>query len=415
MNVLERFESVAQSYLRSAPVAFDRARGAEIFDENGNRYIDFQGGRGASVFGHNDPKLCAALVDYIRNGRIIQTRDRISVAKRLFVEKFVSTILEPRGYDYKILFTDPSAGGNAEIALRIARRNKKRAKILSFTNCFHGLTEGALAVIHKLPSRNEYLDLKTGVVHMPYCGYLGEGTDTLDYVKTYLKDLAGSQELPAAAIVEPVQVEGGMHIAAHVWLQGLEKLCREHGILFIVDETQTGFGRTGPYFAFEAAGLKPDIILMPNSIAGGLPLSMLLMRPELDQWRPGEEVGIHQGNNLAFIAAAELLSYWSDGTLESTVARNSSVLSEALGDIQERFPDKPVRIRGQGMLWGIDFGQPAAAPVVSSWAFERGLIAEPAWIRNDVLLITPPLTVKEEVLQTGLALLTEAAAAFLNH
>jgi diaminobutyrate-2-oxoglutarate transaminase len=142
---------------------------------------------------------------------------------------------------------------------------------------------------------------------------------------------------------------------------------------------------------------------------------MLLMRPELDEWRPGEEAGIHQGNNLSFAAATELLSYWTAGQVARDVSLCEATMSDALSTLAARFPERNVRIRGGGAVWGIDFGRPAAAVVVSAWAFERGLLVEPAWIRNDVLLVTPPLAIKPDVLQTGLTLLTEVAAAFLNH
>jgi diaminobutyrate-2-oxoglutarate transaminase len=183
----------------------------------------------------------------------------------------------------------------------------------------------------------------------------------------------------------------------------------------IVDETQTGGGRLGTYFGFEPAGVKPDIVLMPSAIAGGLPISMLLMRPALDQWRPYEEVGIFQGNNIAFVAAAEFLSHWRDNKILTSVELGSGIIARALDEILMRFTDSRIQIRGKGLIWCIDFGQPAAATVVSSWALERGLVTEPAWIRDDVLLITPPLMIEEDVLRKGLEVLTEVVSSFLSH
>lgn len=415
MNILERVESVAQNYVRRAPVAFDKARDGELFDEQGNRYIDFHAGRGALALGYNNRKVCAALVDYISDERILQSRDRTTVAKRSFVERFVNTVLQPRALNYKLLFTDPSAGIATEVALRLARRYKKRSKIVSFTNGYHGLTDGALSVTYRVPSRYELTEFQGAGVFMPYCGHLSRDFDTLEYFRQYLKDAPGNSDLPAAAIVETVQVEGGVQIASEAWLQGLERLCREFGILLIVDETQTGCGRLGRYFGFESAGLQPDIVLMPSALAGGLPLSMLLMRPELDQWRPGEEVGTLQGNNLAFVAAAELLSWWEDETFASSVAQRAKIMSEVLGAIPAKFENRTVNVRGTGMMWGIDLGRPAAAAVLSGWAFERGLLVEPAWVRNEVLLVTPPLTISENVLHTGLGILTEVVGSFLSH
>lgn len=415
MNILERVESVAQNYVRRAPVAFDKARGGELFDERGNRYIDFHSGRGAVALGYNNRKVCSALVDYISDERILQSRDRTTVAKRGFVEAFVNTILKPRALNYKLLFTDPSAGTATEVALRLARRYKKRPKIVSFMNGYHGLTEGALSITYKVPSQYEFSDFRTAASYMPFCGHLGRDFDTLEYLRQHLKDGAGNLDLPAAVIVETVQVEGGVQIATEAWLQGLERLCREFGILLIMDETQTGCSRLGTYFSFEIAGLQPDIVLMPSALAGGLPISMMLMRPELDQWRPGEEVGTFQGNNLAFVAATALLSHWDDEEFAASVSQRAQIMSDVLSALPTRFENRTVDVRGKGMMWGIDLGRPAAAAVVSEWAFERGLLVESAWIRNEVLLVTPPLTIAEDVLQSGLGILTEVVGSFLSH
>lgn len=415
MNLLERFESVAQKYVRAAPVAFDKARGAELFDENGNRYIDFHVGRGTLSHGHNDLKVCTALIDYLCNDRVIQTRDQTSVAKRNFVEALVTSILQPRNLDYKILFTDPASGVAAEVALRLARRHKKRHKIVSFTNCCHGLTEGALTVTSKQPTRYESLDLRSNAAFMPYHGYFGEGQDTIAYLRRLLQDQSSGLDLPAAIIVETVQIEGGVQVASVAWLQGLEQLCREFGILLIVDESQTGCGRTGPYFSFERAGLSPDMVLMSSATAGGFPISVLLLRPELDQWRPGEEVGIFQGDNLAFVAGRELVAQWASGAISRSLEESSKILESELGKIPLAFPDRNVRVRGQGMVWGIDFGRPASAAVVSAWALERGLVVEPAWIKDEVLLVMPPLTIEEPILREGLECLTQVVSSFLSH
>jgi len=414
MNVLERFESVAQNYVRAAPIVFDKARGAELFDEKGNRYIDFYAAGGLLNHGHNDIKVCSALIDYLCNDRVLQTCDRTSVAKRRFVEAFVKTVLQPRDLNYRILFTDPASGTSAEVALRLARRHKKKANVVAFTNASHGLTEGALSVTSKQLARSDQLDVRRNVVFMPFCGYSGNDVDTLSYLRRCLEDSASGLDHPAAIIVETVQVDGGVNIASIAWLQGLEQLCRDFGILLIVDETQTGCGRTGPYFSFERAGLKPDMILVSNAIAGGLPLSILLMRPEIDQWRPGEQVGVFQGDALAFIAAAELLSQWNE-KLVSAIAARSRILGDELAKLAMKFPASQLRVRGTGMIWGLDIGRRGSGAVLSSWALERGLVVEPARIKDNVLLVLPPATIEESVLRDGLHRLEQAVAALLHH
>jgi diaminobutyrate-2-oxoglutarate transaminase len=205
-----------------------------------------------------------------------------------------------------------------------------------------------------------------------------------------------------------------MNIASDQWLQALERLCRQFGILLIADETLTGFGRSGFYFGFEAAGLNPDVILAPNAIAGGLPMSILLLKPELDHWRPGDQVGFVQGDNLAFVAAAEIHLQWNN-TLTADIAERGKALSEGLLGIPAQFPHRKLQVRGKGMMWALEFDRPASAAVVSAWALERGLIVEPARLKDNVLLVLPPVTIGEDILREGIDRLNEAVTLFVGH
>ncbi len=414
VNLLERFESAAQKYVRAAPVVFDKTRGALLLDEQGKRYIDFSCARGTLFHGHNGIKLCTALIDYLCNDRVMQTRDGVSVMKRHFVEGFVQTILDPRKLDYKILFTDPGRGVSVETALRLARRHKKRGRVVSFTNSHHGLTEGSLSVTSKPPTRYESLDLRSNTVFMPYCGYFGEDQDTILYLRRYLEDSGSGVDLPAAIIAETVQVEGGVRIASLEWLKNLEALCRQFGILLIVDESQTGCGRCGTYFSFERAGIVPDMVIVSSAFAGGLPMGMLLMRPGLDEWRPGEETGIFQGFGLGFAAASEILTQWSSGAIAGEIESRSPILKREIEKIADRLRNRGIAIRGTGLIWGIDLKRKASAPVVSAWALEKGVIAESAWIKDEVLLILPSWVADETILQEGFGILDEVISGFLR-
>lgn len=413
-NVFERFESTVQNAVRAAPIVFDKASGSELFDERGNRYIDFHSAGGSQSFGHCNIKVCSALIDYLCNDRIVQSRDRRSVAKRNFIQAFASRILQPRGLDHRILFTDPANGMAMEIALRIARRHKQRSSVVAFTNSHHGLTEASLAVTSASRISSAAFDFRHNVVFMPYCAYLGEDVDTIAYLRRYLEDSASGLELPAAVIVETTQVHGGVNLASDRWLKGLEALCREFSVLLIVDETYTGFGRTGGFFSFETAGLNPDMIVVSNAIASGLPISVLLLRPELDHWHPGDQVGVFQGDNLAFVAATEVLSQWND-TFIQEIAERSRNLADELTKLPSQFPHRQLRVRGKGMIWALEFDRPASAAVVAAWALERGLIIEPARLKDNVLLVFPPLTIGEDVLREGLDHLNEAVSMFLKH
>ena len=414
MNVLEHFVSVAQNYVRAAPIVFDRANGAELFDETGNRYIDFHCAGGALGYGHNNAKVRNALIEYLTNEGVLQTCDRASVAKKRFVETFVSSILQPRHLNYRILFTDPASGASADVAFRLARRHTNRSQIIAFTNSSHGPVEGSLSATSKHPTRYEAPTFRGQAVFMPFSGYFGQDVNTIAYLRRYLEDTTSGLERPAAVIVETVQVHGGVHVASDAWLKALEELCREFAILLIVDETQTGCRRTGPYFSFERAGIKPDIVLVSNAIAGGLPISLLLLRPELDHWRPGEGVGIFQGDSLSFVAATELIAQWTDSSTER-IAELGKLIEDKLSKLIAHFPRRRVRLCGRGLIWGLDLGKAGSAAVVSAWALERGLIVEPARVREEVLLVLPPITIEEALLREGLDRLTQALEMFLSH
>jgi diaminobutyrate-2-oxoglutarate transaminase len=411
MDMLERFESVSQNYVRTPRIAFDKAHGAELFDEAGNRYVDFFAGGGSLSYGHNNPAVRSALIDYLSSGRALQTGHRTSIAKRQFVELFVTAILEPRKLNYRLLFTDPAGGAAAETALRLARRHRNRANVVAFTNASHGVTEGALAITSKQQSR-QVLG-KANTVFMPFCGYFGSETDTIAYFRRYLRDTSSGLDLPAAAIVETTQVHGGVHIASPEWLKKLEQLCREYEILLVIDDTHTGCGRVGPYFSFEAAGITPDIVIGSNAMAAGLPLSMLLLKPELDLWRPGEQAGAFQGDSLAFVAATELLSQWNCN-LRAELERNAGVLEAELSQWPSLYKPK-VSVRGHGMVWALDFQRPGSAAVISAWALERGLVVEAAHLHDEVVLVMPPLIIDEATLLRGLNRLRQVVSTFLSY
>ena len=214
-------------------------------------------------------------------------------------------------------------------------------------------------------------------------------------------------DLPAAVIVETVQGEGGLNTASHAWLQGLERLCRKHDMLLIVDDIQAGCGRTGTFFSFEPAGIKPDMVTLSKSLSGyGLPMSLLLYRPELDVWKPGEHNGTFRGNNHAFVtAAAALEHFWSDDALARSVRARGEQLREGLQRLSEKFGVARVRVKGRGLMQGIECADGETAERISRAAFARGLIIETSGNRGQVLKCLCPLTITEEELREGLAML----------
>ena len=314
MDIFEKRESNVRSYCRSFPTVFEKAKGPFVFDTEGRRYLDFFCGAGSLNYGHNPEGMKQAIIEYLQQDGIIHSLDMHTVAKRRFMEKFDSVILTPRGLPYKMQFVAPSGANAMEAALKLARRVTGRSNVIAFPNGYHGLSAGALSVTGNSFYRHESFINRTDVTFMPFDRYFGESVNTVEYIRRLLEDRGSGIDLPAAVVVETIQAEGGVRVAREAWLRELEHLCRAYEMLLIVDDVQVGNGRTGSYFSFEPAGIVPDMVAVSKSISGfGMPLAMLLLRPELDQWKPGEHTGTFRGFNLAFVAAAEALRNWENG------------------------------------------------------------------------------------------------------
>lgn len=414
MRIFDEMESEVRGYVRSFPTIFDRAEGALLYDEQDTRYIDFFAGAGTLNYGHNNPAINEALIEYLKRNGIAHGLDKATVAKRAFLQKLRDTILAPRNLNYKVQFTGPTGTNAVETALKLARMVKRRSNVISFTNGYHGLTMGALAVTGNHFYRDESYAARNNAAFMPYDGYFGPDVNTIDYMRRYLEDGSSGVDLPAAVIVETVQGEGGINVASIEWLQQLEALCREMDILLIIDDIQVGNGRTGTFFSFERANICPDLVTVSKSIGGGLPLAMLLMRPELDQWQPGEHTGTFRGNNLAFVAATEMFAYWENDDLAKAVQYKGEILETELKRIAERFPELNPSVRGVGMVWGIELPQLGVASEASQEAFQRGVIIETAGTNDHVLKFLPPLTIDENLLREGLEIIEQSLGALVE-
>jgi len=414
MRIFEQLESRVRTYVRSFPAIFKKAKNAHLYDEQENEYIDFFAGAGTLNYGHNNPMVSEALIEYIKNDGLIHGLDKATTAKKKFLEKFYNTILEPRHLEYKMQFTGPTGTNAVETALKLARMVKRRSNIISFTNGFHGLTMGSMAITGNAFYRDEAFINRSNVAFMPYDNYFGEDVNTAEYLRKFLEDQSSGVDLPAAIILETVQAEGGVNVATDKWLKDIEQICRDFDILLIVDDIQVGNGRTGTFFSFEPSGINPDIVVLSKSIGGGLPLAFVLMRPDLDQWKPGEHTGTFRGNNLAFVASTELLSYWDNNNLSDAIVYKEKILKEELAKIIEKYPEINASIRGRGLIYGLNAPDRGFCSDVSSEAFDRGLVIELAGARDDVIKFLPPLTIEEETLKKGLKIIDEAICAVIE-
>ncbi|MEC9481699.1 MAG: diaminobutyrate--2-oxoglutarate transaminase [Halomonas sp.] len=413
-QILERMESEVRTYSRSFPVVFTEAKGARLHTEDGKEYIDFLAGAGTLNYGHNNPVIKQALLDYIASDGIVHGLDMWTKAKRDYFETLEEVILKPRGLDYKVHLTGPTGTNAVEAAIRLARVATGRHNIVSFTNGFHGVTMGALAVTGNSKFREATGGIPLqGAAFMPYDGYLGENVDTLDYFEKLLADKSGGMDRPAAVILETVQGEGGINVAGIDWLKRLEKICKDNEILLIVDDIQAGCGRTGKFFSFEHAGIKPDIVTNSKSLSGfGLPFAHVLMRPELDKWKPGQYNGTFRGFNLALTtAAAALREYWTQDTLARDVERKGKIVADRFQKIAAWLTEKghPASERGRGLMRGLDVGSGDIADKITSKAFKNGLIVETCGHDDHVIKCLCPLTISDEDLLEGLDILEACA------
>jgi diaminobutyrate-2-oxoglutarate transaminase len=408
VGVFDVVESEVRSYCRVWDTVFERAQGSWMFDEHGNRYLDFFAGAGSLNYGHNHPVLKRALIDYLERDGVTHGLDMSTVAKRDFLEKFQHHVLRPRELPYKVMFPGPTGTNAVEAALKLARKVKGRETIVFFTNAFHGMSLGSLAI-----TGNAYKRAGSGtpLVHatpMPFDGYLDERTGDFRWFERLLEDQGSGLDRPAAVIVETIQGEGGINVARAEWLRGLERLCHDHDMLLIVDDIQMGCGRTGAFFSFEEAGITPDIVTVSKSISGyGLPMSLCLFRQELDVWGPGEHNGTFRGNNPAFVTAAAALDlYWADDRLERQTLARGRLIEAALCDISAQHSGSSCR--GRGMAWGLELADPDHAGRVGRRSYELGLLVETSGAVGQVVKLLPPLTTTPDELEQGLGVLQRA-------
>lgn len=408
MDAFEQHESAVRTYSRAFPTVFATAEGHVLTAEDGRRYLDFFSGAGTLNYGHNNPRLKRRVIEYLAGNGILHSLDMATVAKREFLQRFHEVILQPRGLEYRIQFPGPTGTNAVEAALKLARKVTGRKQVVFFTGGYHGMTLGALAVTANAEKRRGAGVPLLFTTAAPFDGYFGPGVDTLGQLERLLGDGHSGVDLPAAVIVETVQAEGGVNVASWDWLRRLEALVRRLGILLILDEIQVGCGRTGPFFSFEPAGIQPDLICLSKSISGlGIPMALVLLRPDLDIWAPGEHNGTFRGFNLSFVAGAEALSYWEDDTFKLQTEHKGRLVQQRLAEMAERYLPGEAEARGRGLIQGLALAPEGLAATVARSAFENGLLIETVGSRDEVLKVLPPLTIDEAGLTAGLDILEE--------
>lgn len=418
LKIFDRMESEVRGYVRSFPVVFNQARGSLLFDESNREYVDFFAGAGTLNYGHNNPVLKQAMIEYLGTDGVVHGLDMATSAKKTFLETVDRVLFKPRNWNYVLQFTGPTGTNAVEAALKLARQVKGRSNVVSFTHGFHGVSGGSLATTANSKFRKAAGVSLGNTSFMPFDGYFGPDVNTMAYFERMLEDPSSGLDHPAAVIVETVQGEGGVNVATWRWLRELQRLCREHDMLLIVDDIQVGCGRTGKFFSFESAGIDPDIVTLSKSLSGfGLPMSLVLIKPEYDIWQAGAHSGTFRGNNLAFVTAAQALeTYWSDTGLSDAVKHKERLVRDWLENLVHSYPNAGLSVRGRGLIQGlVTPGGADLASQIAHKAFEHGLVIETSGAQDEVLKLLPSLTIEEELLTRGLEILERSVAEVVGN
>ncbi|HET9896554.1 MAG TPA: diaminobutyrate--2-oxoglutarate transaminase family protein [Streptosporangiaceae bacterium] len=417
-------ESAARSYPRRLPIAVARAAGSFIEDADGNVFVDFLTGAGALPLGHSDREIVAEVRRQLEI--FVHGLDFPSPAKDLFTERQLSMLPAAMRDRTRLHFAGPTGANAVDAAIKLCKTATGRESIVSFTGGFHGATAAAMAVSGSVSQKAPVPAGLPGVHFMPYPYCLrcplglspaGCGTSCATLLERSLRDPLGGITRPAAVIVELVQGEGGVIPAPADFVKRLRDLTRELEIPLIVDEVQTGCGRTGTWFAFEQYGIEPDVIVASKGLSGlGLPVALVLYDERLDRWQPGAHTGTFRGNQLAFAGGAKMIEIFGrDHILANVLARGEQLMAGLRG-LASSFP-VIADVRGRGLMLGIELADPRtgepsgeAARRVQQGCLRRGLILEVGGRADSVVRLLPPLNVSAGVVTAALDVLTEAVS-----
>ena len=410
-------ESNARTYARRMRIAIRQAKGVRLTDADGKTYFDCLAAAGTMALGHNHPAVVAALREALDSEVPFQTLDIATPLKDEFTHELLGTL--PTGFASRarIQFCGPSGSDAIEAAIKLVRTATSKSAMLAFDGGYHGMTQGALSLMGNIHAKKVLGPLGQPTQFLPYphpfrCpfGLGGEATGKVSaqYIRSLLQDPEGGM-LPAGMVMELVQGEGGVVPAPDTWAREMRALTRELAIPLVVDEVQTGWGRTGSLYAFEHSGITPDVLVLSKAIGGGLPLSVIVYDEDLDLWEAGAHAGTFRGNTLAMAAGLATLRVIREQDLPRHAAQMGARLTRHLREIQGEcalIGD----VRGRGLMVGVEIvdpdGQPDAqghlpadgvkARVIQQECFDRGLIVEMGGRNGSVARFLPPLVITAE-------------------
>jgi len=400
-------EFVSPSYTRDYPLVAKRGRGATIEDVDGNIFLDFAAGIAVCATGHCHPEVVAAIHKQAAELIHMSGTDFYYEGMPQLAAKL--SAISP-GREAKRVYFGNSGAEAIEAAIKLVKYHTKRDKLIAFHGAFHGRTMGALSLTaSRAVQRKGFGTLLSGVFHMPfpdtYRGTYGvcpesASADCLNYLENELFRRRVDPEEVAGIFIEPIQGEGGYILAPPEFLQGLQRICKKHGIMLVADEVQSGMGRTGKWWAVDHAGVEPDIICVAKGIASGLPLSAVIARASVMDWKPGAHASTFGGNPVSIAASLATMRL-----LEEKYILNARQIGEF---ILRRTADWPQRhkivgeVRGKGLMIGIEFVRdqktkekaPDLRNQLIQLAFHKGLLVLGSG--DTTLRFCPPLIIDEE-------------------
>ncbi|MEU8681951.1 diaminobutyrate--2-oxoglutarate transaminase family protein [Streptomyces sp. NPDC048611] len=418
-------ESAARTYARSLPIVPVRARGLTIEGADGRRYLDCLSGAGTLALGHNHPVVLEAIRRVLDSGAPLHVLDLATPVKDAFTTELFATLPAELAENARIQFCGPAGTDAVEAAFKLVRTATGRDGLMAFSGAYHGMTSEALAASGG--ARH------TSVVRLPYpydyrCPF-GTGGErgaelAARWTRSLLDDHKSGVSRPAGMILEPVQGEGGVIPAPDSWLRRMREITAERQIPLIVDEVQTGVGRTGAFWAVDHSGIVPDVIVLSKAIGGSLPLAVIVYREELDAWQPGAHAGTFRGNQLAMAAGAATLAHVRANGLDRRAGELGARMLDRLTSLATAH-DCIGDVRGRGLMLGVELvdrdadadatgARPAApelAVAVRDACLDRGLIVELGGRHSAVVRLLPPLTITDEQADAILDRLADAIAA----
>ncbi|MGW7575034.1 diaminobutyrate--2-oxoglutarate transaminase family protein [Streptomyces sp. NPDC054765] len=418
-------ESAARTYARSLPIVPVRARGLTIEGADGRRYLDCLSGAGTLALGHNHPVVLEAIRTVLDSGAPLHVLDLATPVKDAFTTELFATLPGELAEKARIQFCGPAGTDAVEAAFKLVRTATGRDGLMAFSGAYHGMTSEALAASGGAQH--------TSVVRLPYpydyrCPFGTGGAHGAElaarWTQSLLDDDKSGVRTPAGMIVEPVQGEGGVIPAPDGWLRRMREITAARGIPLIVDEVQTGVGRTGAFWAVDHSGIVPDVLVLSKAIGGSLPLAVIVYREELDAWQPGAHAGTFRGNQLAMAAGAATLTYVRTHGLDKRAGELGSRMLDRLTSLAAAH-DCIGDVRGRGLMLGVELvdrtadadatgarpADPRLAAAVQRACLDRGLIVELGGRHSAVVRLLPPLTITDEQADAILDRLADAITA----